>query len=130
MKALPLLILTLVLAASAQAWRPTPDSMLTEWGAKLTPETAWQEYPGPALARNAWSNLNGLWKCQVTPKSSAAAPTEWAEDILVPFAIESALSGVKKRITPRGFLGVSPQLRGSGSARWPPHTAQLRGRGS
>jgi hypothetical protein len=66
MKTLTLLTLPLVLAASAQAWQPAPDSMLTEWGAKLTPEIAWQEYPGPALASNAWSNLNGLWKYQIT----------------------------------------------------------------
>ena len=98
------LTLALTLHCAAWAWQPAPDSMLTEWGAKLTPETAWQEYPRPALARSAWSNLNGLWKYQVTSKSTTAAPTDWAGDILVPFAIESALSGVKKRITPEDAL--------------------------
>ena len=39
------------LAAAVQAWQPAPDSMLTEWGEKLTASTAWQEYPRPALAR-------------------------------------------------------------------------------
>jgi hypothetical protein len=73
--------------------------MLTEWGAKLTPQTAWQEYPRPALARGAWTNLNGLWQYQVAPAAHAAAPAEWAGDILAPFAIESALSGVKKRVS-------------------------------
>jgi len=92
------------LTATAHAWQPAPDSMLTEWGAKVTPEQAWREYPRPALAREQWTNLNGLWKYAVTPKGAAAAPAEWAGDILVPFAIESALSGVKKRITPEDAI--------------------------
>jgi len=93
-----------VAQAAAQAWEPAPDSMLTDWGAQVTPETAWREYPRPALARSAWSNLNGLWNYQVTPNSVTAAPAEWAGEILVPFAIESALSGVKQRLTPADAL--------------------------
>lgn len=88
----------------AGAWQPAPDSMLTKWGAELTVETAWQEYPRPALARGTWRNLNGLWEYQVTPKSVTAAPADWAGRILVPFAIESALSGVKRRLTPDDAL--------------------------
>ena len=98
------LTLPLIFAAAAQAWQPAPDSMLTEWGANVTPDTAWHEYPRPALARDAWSNLNGLWKYQISSQSNAAPPDAWAGDILVPFAIESALSGVKKRITPDDAL--------------------------
>ena len=104
MKASHILTVALCLNAAAQAWEPAPASMLTEWGAKLTPETAWREYPRPALARAAWTNLNGLWKHQVTPATQTAAPAEWAGDILVPFAIESALSGVKRRVTPQDAL--------------------------
>ena len=104
MKQNTILTIMLAIASPVWAWQPAPDSMLTEWGAKLTPETAWQEYPRPALARSSWSNLNGLWKYQVTPKSTAVVPADWAGDILVPFAIESALSGVKKRITPEDAL--------------------------
>ena len=88
------------LAGNVQAWQPVPESMLTEWGAAVNPDQAWQEYPRPALARDEWTNLNGLWKYAITPKSDSQVPAEWAGDILVPFAIESALSGVKKRVTP------------------------------
>src|SRR5690606_32938914 len=42
--------------------------------------------------------LNGLWKYKITDKSQNQAPTTWDGDILVPFAIESALSGVGKRL--------------------------------
>lgn len=98
--------MTLLLAVNsgAWAWQPAPDSMLTDWGAKLTVATAWPEYPRPDLAREAWSNLNGLWQYQVTSKQEATAPATWAGEILVPFCIESALSGVKRRVTPDDAL--------------------------
>lgn len=96
------LILALA-AAPLPAWQPAPDSMLTEWGEKLTPDNAWREYPRPALAREAWTNLNGLWRHAIVPKD-AAAPEKWDGGILVPFAVESALSGVKKRITPQDAI--------------------------
>lgn len=94
------LLLAAALAAVAAAWQPAADSMLTDWGARLTPQSAWPEYPRPALARDHWTNLNGLWNYAVTAQSAAAPPAAWQGEILVPFAIESALSGVKRRITP------------------------------
>ncbi|MCF7674936.1 MAG: hypothetical protein K9N23_15895 [Akkermansiaceae bacterium] len=93
------LLLTATTLATAQAWQPAPDSMLTEWGAKLTPESAWREYPRPAFIRENWTNLNGLWQYAVTPQAADTPPAAWTGEILVPFAIESALSGVKKRVT-------------------------------
>jgi hypothetical protein len=92
-----------LLSVPASAWQPAKNSMLTEWGEKLTPESAWQEYPRPALARDKWTNLNGLWSYAVSRKDGAA-PETWAGEILVPFAIESALSGVKQRVAPDDAL--------------------------
>lgn len=101
-------------AASAQP-KPTPapatpaapvaaPKMLTAWGEKVTPENAWRDYPRPALVRENWTNLNGLWKYAITPIAAPAAPAEWTGDILVPFAVESALSGVTKPLTPADAL--------------------------
>jgi beta-galactosidase len=104
MKTITILTVTLTLTATVQAWQPAPKSMLTEWGHKVTASTAWQEYPRPQMERKAWRNLNGLWQYQITAKSVTAAPEAWAGEILVPFAIESALSGVKKRVTPDDAL--------------------------
>lgn len=73
--------------------------MLTEWGETLTPETAWRDYPRPALVRPDWMTLNGLWNFAVTLGTQTTAPSDWDGEILVPFAIESALSGVKQRVT-------------------------------
>lgn len=83
----------------AGAWQPVPGGMLTSWGAGVNPENAWQEYPRPQLRRQAWLNLNGLWEYVITPLHQEDSP--WASEpgnsqgfILVPYPIESALSGV------------------------------------
>lgn len=79
--------------------------MRTEWGEQVTPENAWREYPRPALRRENWTNLNGLWDYAVSPKSDSGPPREqWDGKILVPFAIEASLSGVERRFTPEDAL--------------------------
>lgn len=99
MKAPRLILLAALLISAARAeWQPAPSSLLTEWGQQVKPETAWQEYPRPALAREQWTNLNGLWNYALTPQTEPSAPSRWDGEILVPFAMESALSGVKKRV--------------------------------
>lgn len=82
---------------NAESWEPVHDTMLTEWGAKVTPENAWSEYPRPQLVREGWRNLNGLWDYAVTA-SSSLAPESWEGTILVPFALETPLSGIGKRL--------------------------------
>ncbi|MFT6862008.1 MAG: arylsulfatase A-like enzyme [Akkermansiaceae bacterium] len=91
------------LRSSAPPRETNKASMLTEWGQKITAENAWQEYPRPQLIRENWTNLNGFWNYAITKKDSAK-PTDWAGKILVPFAIESQLSGVQKSITPDDAL--------------------------
>src|SRR5262249_12064782 len=70
---------------------------------KVTPKNVWSEYPRPQLVRKAWHNLNGLWDYALTP-ADAAKPTKWAGQILVPFPLESALSGVGKTIDDKSWL--------------------------
>ena len=48
--------------------------------------------------REPWQNLNGLWDYAITDRG-ALQPAEWDGQILVPFPIESALSGVMKRVS-------------------------------
>lgn len=94
------------LSSSAFAdWKPAPSPLMTKWGKKVTPENAWREYPRPQLVREsrggrnlAWLNLNGLWDYAITAKD-AAKPSKWDGKILVPFCVESALSGVGKSVT-------------------------------
>jgi hypothetical protein len=95
---LAITFLALPAVASAADWKPAPAPLMTRWGKKVTPENAWREYPRPQLVRKEWQNLNGLWDYAITDKG-AAKPAKWDGQILVPFCIESALSGVGKHVT-------------------------------
>ena len=76
-------------------WEPKGDRIKTSWGKKLDPNKVWQEYPRPQLERKDWINLNGLWKYHIS-KQDDAYPLKFDGNILVPFPIESSLSGVMK----------------------------------
>jgi beta-galactosidase/beta-glucuronidase len=92
--------LVLVVGPLAAAdWKPAPAPLMTRWGKQVTPENAWREDPRPQLVRKDWQNLNGLWDYAIT-KKGAAKPEKWDGQILVPFCLESALSGVGKHVTP------------------------------
>lgn len=78
-------------------WKISDNPILTEWAAKVDPAKPWPEYPRPDMARKNWINLNGLWVYAITPKD--VKPEKWDGQILVPYPVESALSGVKKRVT-------------------------------
>lgn len=71
--------------------------LLTRWGAELDPAAVHAEHPRPQFHRPAWQNLNGTWQYAVTPRE-AGRPTAWDGGILVPFPVESRLSGVQQRV--------------------------------
>jgi hypothetical protein len=75
----------------------------TRWDALVSPSNALPEYPRPQLVRSGWQNLNGLWQYAIT-EQGASAPTKYDGQILVPYPIESALSGVQKRLQPSQWL--------------------------
>ncbi len=77
-------------------WKPAGDRIRTEWGERLDPEQVLPEYPRPQLVRGEWQNLNGLWHYAILPLGTQ--PTAWEGEILVPFAAESSLSGVGRRV--------------------------------
>ncbi len=90
---LSLSISAAALTASAAPWQPAPAPLSTTWGATVTPENAWRQYPRPTMVRADWLNLNGLWQYEIT---DGAKPSKFESSILVPFPIESSLSGVGK----------------------------------
>lgn len=101
MRFFPVLIPLLLLASflQAQTWKPVPGHMMTRWAAEVRPDNAWKEYPRPQMQRKEWLNLNGLWEYSIAPKTTSR-PANMDGHILVPFAVESALSGVKKPLLP------------------------------
>ena len=99
MKKLLLIFATVFLltAVFAQEWKPAGDKIKTPWANKVDPSSPLPEYPRPQMVREMWQNLNGLWNYAILPKGSNA-PQKFDGNILVPFAIESSLSGVQKTV--------------------------------
>lgn len=84
-------------AYAQQEWKIAGNKITSPWSEKVNPSEVLPEYPRPQLVRGNWKNLNGLWQYAVREKS-AATPTTWDGKILVPFAIESGLSGVGRTV--------------------------------
>ena len=78
-------------------WKPAGDKIRTFWAEKVDVNNVLPEYPRPIMERSDWQNLNGLWNYAVLPLGQSA-PTTFDGKILVPFAIESSLSGVGKTL--------------------------------
>lgn len=74
----------------------------TQWAKEVTPDKVLVEYPRPQLVRQEWKNLNGLWDYAITDRSKKSV--DYDGQILVPFAIESQLSGVQKPISENDIL--------------------------
>ncbi|WP_276089150.1 sugar-binding domain-containing protein [Pedobacter sp. JY14-1] len=86
-----------------QIWKPQPNLIQTRWAKQVKPEMALLEYPRPQMERKNWQNLNGLWDYLIT-KKDANIPSDYQGKILVPFPIESSLSGVKGELKPEQNL--------------------------
>lgn len=73
--------------------------MSTAWADDVSPDAPLPEYPRPQHVRPDWLNLNGRWDYTIT-KRRAAAPERYAGEIVVPFPVESSLSGVARSLGP------------------------------
>src|SRR5262249_33987204 len=101
--------LVLVLAAlsfashAAESWHIASAPLMTRWASQVSPTNALPEYPRPQMVRADWTNLNGLWDYTILPGTN-----QWAESykgkILVPFPVESALSGVMRPLDEKSTL--------------------------
>ena len=96
--------LLFLMTTEQQQWKPVEGHIVTRWAAQVDPSNPLAEYPRPTLVRDKWKSLNGLWDYKIQPAVSSAVPQEFDGKILVPFAVESALSGVKKPLLPTDTL--------------------------
>src|SRR5574344_1002636 len=94
--------LALTLSSQAQ-WKPAGDKIKTKWAEQVNPKNVLPEYPRPLMERSQWSNLNGEWEYAIRPVGEAE-PAAFDGNILVPFAIESSLSGVQKEVGEKNEL--------------------------
>src|SRR5215469_11774856 len=84
-------------------WQPAKGPLMTRWAKDVKPDKVHPEYPRPQMVRKEWQNLNGLWEFAVAKKDEKAPVGKKLDgQILVPFPVESALSGVMKSAEPNG----------------------------
>ncbi|MEM1134311.1 MAG: sugar-binding domain-containing protein [Bacteroidota bacterium] len=81
---------------SAQ-WQAQGDKIKTKWADEINPNSVLPEYPRPQMVRTDWQNLNGLWDYAIK-EAGSKQPNTFDGKILVPFAVESSLSGVQKEV--------------------------------
>ena len=82
-------------------YKPAGNRLKTRWGMNLDYKNVWKEYPRPQLERKDWINLNGPWKYVIRNSDDIGSIGDDIFDgyILVPFPLESSLSGVMKNLT-------------------------------
>jgi beta-galactosidase/beta-glucuronidase len=93
------ILLLLVLSSSVlhAQWKPAGDKIKTEWSETIDTENVLVEYPRPIMERKEWKNLNGLWDYSITEYGNHK-PEKKDGLILVPFPVESSLSGVMEEV--------------------------------
>lgn len=94
-----LLFVSVIGFGQNENWQMVQGKIKTPWAEKVDPANVLNDYPRPQLERSNWQNLNGLWQYKLLPKSEEQnIPASFEGKILVPFAVESALSGVGKTV--------------------------------
>ena len=89
-------------------WEPGESPLMTRWASDIDPAKPWDHYPRPGMERGKWANLNGLWDFAITARN--AEPSEWNRQILVPYPVESALSGISERVSADSMLWYSRSI--------------------
>ena len=93
------------------AWEPKGDHIKTRWAAEVDPENVLPEYPRPLMVRDEWVNLNGLWDYAIVPAGQTMNDSFFTgEQILVPFPIESSLSGVCMPLEPGNAIWYKKEI--------------------
>jgi hypothetical protein len=110
-------ILALTASTCVADWKPAGDNIRTRFAQDVRPDSAWREYPRPQMLRQGWQNLNGLWRYQVRAKGGDYAEMNKTlgkggdGDILVPYCIESSLSGVGRLLEPEEELWYQREFK-------------------
>jgi hypothetical protein len=89
--------LAVILASSApvRAWQMKQAPLMTQWASLVDTNNPLPEYPRPQMVRTQWLSLNGIWQFQPGATNDPAPTNQTlAGEILVPFPMESAISGV------------------------------------
>ena len=97
MKLFVLVLFVIVFGQLQAQWKPAGEKIRTQWADKIDVKNVLPEYPRPIMERADWLNLNGLWDYSIL-KTGSAEPASFNGQILVPYPVESSLSGVMKPV--------------------------------
>ncbi|XPF93079.1 LamG-like jellyroll fold domain-containing protein [Colwellia sp. RE-S-Sl-9] len=76
-------------------WTKGTAALMTDFSNNLSPDNVHQDYPRMQMTRTEWDNLNGIWQVKEGIAGEILPSNQnFPQAVLVPFAIESALSGV------------------------------------
>ena len=79
-------------------------TLYTPFEKDLNIDMPWAEYPRPQLIRDSFINLNGWWNLEINRKNKIVKSGE----IVVPFPLESRLSGFEFSKKKRQGLNITP----------------------
>ncbi len=95
-------LLNALIPAIAQT--PVSSTLPTRWDSQVSASSPLPEYPRPQLTRSRWQSLNGSWDYALADQTATEAPSAYTGKILVPFPLESSLSGVQHTTAPESRL--------------------------
>ncbi len=93
MKKLSLIVIAILVINTAFS-----QQLETRWAKDVNKDAPLPEYPRPQMVRDSWLNLNGLWDYAIESVDIKNERTSWQGKIVVPYPVESTLSGVKKTV--------------------------------
>ncbi len=96
-KNFPIILGAFLLATRSEAWQMKQAPLMTQWAGLVDTNNPLPEYPRPQMVRSNWLNLNGLWQFQPGATNDPVPTGQTLSSlILVPYPMESAISGVMK----------------------------------
>ena len=85
--------------------------MKTRWSCSHETEIILDNYPRPQLVRSEWMNLNGYWDCLINNQMVRPSEDEYQQKVLVPFSIETSLSGIEMQIDENNVIHYRRNFR-------------------
>ncbi|MCC5930203.1 MAG: beta-galactosidase [Cyclobacteriaceae bacterium] len=100
---LSLSLISTHLSGQSVRWQAQGDQIMTRWAEQINVDKVHSHYPRPTMMREEWMSMNGLWNFAIVPKQSGK-PARYDMEILVPFPVESALSGIGRRVSDKDLV--------------------------